>query len=65
VAPYAAHAIDCFGYDRVVFGGDWPVVDLAGSYRAWIDVLDRVTAGSSSADLRKLYRENAIRFYRL
>lgn len=65
VAPYVAHAIECFGFDRVVFGGDWPVVELAASYAAWVDVIDRVTAGASQAELRKLYRDNAIRHYRL
>jgi L-fuconolactonase len=65
VAPYVAHAIDCFGFDRVMFGGDWPVSELATSYRRWVDVVDRVTAGASETDLRKLYRETAIAFYRL
>ena len=65
VAPYIAHAIDCFGFDRVAFGGDWPVCELAAGYSAWVDLLDRVTAGTPEPDLRKLYRENAARFYRL
>ena len=65
VAPYIGRAIDCFGFDRVLFGSDWPVVNLAGSYKAWIEVLDRVTANASSSDLRKLYRDNAIAWYRL
>lgn len=65
VAPYIAHAIDCFGFDRVVFGGDWPVMELATHYRDWVAVVDRVTAGVPEADLRKLYRDNAIRHYRL
>ena len=29
VAPYVARAIECFGFDRVAFGGDWPVSELA------------------------------------
>jgi predicted TIM-barrel fold metal-dependent hydrolase len=65
VAPYVAHAIECFGFDRVAFGGDWPVVNLASSYKGWIEVLDRITAGAAEAELRKLYRDNAIRYYRL
>jgi L-fuconolactonase len=65
VAPYVARAIECFGFDRVAFGGDWPVSELASTYPRWVDVVDRVTAGASAADLRKLYRDNAIRFYRL
>ncbi len=65
VAPYVAHAIECFGFDRVAFGGDWPVMELATRYPDWVAIVDRVTAGASRVDLRKLYRDNAIAFYRL
>jgi L-fuconolactonase len=65
VSPYIEHAIDCFGFDRVMFGGDWPVSELAASYRRWVDVVDMVVAGAADADRRKLYRDNAIAFYRL
>ena len=65
VAPYIAHAIECFGFDRVVFGGDGPVAEQAIRYAEWVGVVDRVTAGTSAAELRKLYRDNAIRFYRM
>jgi L-fuconolactonase len=65
VAPYVAHAIDCFGFDRAMFGGDWPVMELATRYADWVALVDRVTAGASAADLRKLFRDTAIRAYRL
>jgi L-fuconolactonase len=65
VAPYTAHAIDCFGFGRVMFGGDWPVVELAARYPDWVAVLDRIVSGASRADREKLYRSNAIRHYRL
>lgn len=63
--PYVAHAIDCFGVDRIMYGGDWPVSELAGTYTSWLEVLDWVTADFSAGDKRKLFRENAIRAYRL
>jgi L-fuconolactonase len=65
VAPYVAHAIETFGFDRVAFGGDWPVSELATPYADWVAVVDRVIAGASEAEQRKLYRDNAIRFYRM
>ena len=65
VTPYIEHVIDCFGFDRVMFGGDWPVSELATSYRRWVDVVDAVVAGASEVDRRKLYRDNATMFYRL
>lgn len=65
VAPYIAHAIDCFGFERVMFGGDWPVSELATTYRRWVDLVDLVVAGASEGEKRRLFRDNAIAFYRL
>jgi len=63
--PYIEHVIDVFGFDRLMYGGDWPVSVLAGPYTAWIDVLDNITASCSDSERRKLFRENAQKFYRL
>ena len=65
VAPYVAHAIEAFGFERVMFGGDWPVSRLASGYADWVDVVDRVVAGASADELGALYRDNAASFYRL
>jgi len=65
LAPYAAHILESFGEDRVMFGGDWPVVLRASSYRRWVDTLDALTAGLSDTARRKLWADNARRFYRL
>jgi len=63
--PYIAHAIDCFGFDRVMFGGDWHVAELAIRYPEWVEIVDWVTEGASAAEKRKLFHDNAIAFYRL
>jgi len=63
--PYIDHVIECFGPDRILYGGDWPVSELAGSYLQWFATLDLATAGFSDADKRKLFRDNAVRTYRL
>ncbi|HLX99569.1 MAG TPA: amidohydrolase family protein [Roseiarcus sp.] len=63
--PYIDHVIGCFGPDRILYGGDWPVSELAGSYLQWLATLDWATAGFSAGDKRKLFRDNAIRVYRL
>jgi L-fuconolactonase len=65
VMPYVAHAIECFGFDRVLYGSDWTVSKLSHRYPDWVDMVDRVIAGSSPAEQRQLYRETAIRVYRL
>jgi len=65
VKPYVAHTIDCFGFDRVMYGSDWTVSELTHSYPTWVEILDEVVAGASDAEQRKLYRDTAIRVYRL
>lgn len=63
--PYIDHVMECFGPDRVMYGGDWPVSELAGAYVRWLECLDWATAGSSPMERRKLFRDNAIKAYRL
>ncbi len=65
LAPYVAHALAVFGEDRVLFGGDWPVVLLASSYQRWVDTLDELTAHLSVDARRRLWAGNARRLYRL
>ena len=63
--PYIDHTIDCFGFSRLMFGGDWPVVELAGNYAQWLATLEWATAGCSAGEQRALFRETAIKAYRL
>lgn len=63
--PYFEAVYAAFGEDRVMFGGDWPVVLLASSYARWVGALDELTAGLSNDARRKLWNENAKRVYRL
>ena len=63
--PYVEHVIEQFGEERVMFGGDWPVVLMASPYRRWAETLDTITAGLTDGARRKLWNENARRVYRL
>lgn len=63
--PAIEHVIASFGWDRVMFGSDWPVCTLAASYRQWFDALNFLVKGASEENKRKLFKENAERVYRL
>lgn len=63
--PYIEHVIACFGFDRVMFGGDWPVSTQATDYARWVATLDEVLRGCSRDELQRFYVANAERFYRL
>ena len=66
IIPYIRHAIDLFGYDRVMFGSDWPVCLLAASYDDVIGLLEQaVDAQVTPEEREKLFGRNAAAFYRL
>lgn len=62
VRPYAETLLELFGPARVIWGSDWPVLRLAGDYRAWLDqCLDIVPPEHHDA----VFGANAVAFYRL
>jgi L-fuconolactonase len=63
--PYIDHVIECFGFDRVMFGGDWPVSTQATDYPRWVATLDAALKGASPDELHRLYVRNAETFYRI
>jgi predicted TIM-barrel fold metal-dependent hydrolase len=65
LAPIVNHCLDSFGADRVVFGGDWPVCLLGGSYKDWVTTLRQIISSRPIADQKKLLHENARKFYGL
>lgn len=65
LCPYFETALAAFGYDRVLFGGDWPVSTLATSYQRWLETVSELTASASEAYRQKLFQLNAERIYRI
>ena len=65
VRPYVEHCLERFGPDRVVWGGDWPVVNLRMQLPEWVAITTRLVAGLSEAEREKLFAGNAARVYRL
>lgn len=63
--PYIDHVVSAFGFDRVIYGGDWPVAYQATEYPRWVETLAWAVSGCSEAELRKLFHDNAIAFYKL
>jgi L-fuconolactonase len=63
--PYIDVAIEAFGFDRILFGGDWPVSTQAIRFEHWVSALDDILTGVCEVDQRKFWRDNAVRVYRL
>ena len=65
--PYIEATIDAFGVDRTIYAGDYPILLQSTTMTEWVDILDEAFAdmGLTAAETHKIYRDNAIRFYRL
>ncbi len=65
LAPYIDHVLDTFGPHRIVWGSDWPVVNLGGSLPFWLDVSEAVFAGLSPDEAAAIRTKNAERIYKV
>lgn len=59
------HVIECFGVERVMFGGDWPVCNNTSSFRGWVEALHWILRDMKEEDQRKIFHDNAASFYGL
>jgi L-fuconolactonase len=61
--PYAHHVINSFGADRVMWGSDWPVLELNGSYGSWHDAAQSYVGKGKANDA--VFGGTAAKFYRI
>lgn len=63
--PYFDAVLQAFGPSRLMFGSDWPVLTLAGSYQRWVETFRWFIADLSPHEQEQIGRGTAIRAYRL
>ena len=63
VRPYIDHMINSFGTDRLVWGSDWPVVDLGASLPDWISVFRQSVSGLSPDEAAAISHRSAEKTY--
>ncbi|MEO6280263.1 amidohydrolase family protein [Roseateles sp.] len=67
--PYTQALWELFGPSRLLWGSDWPVLRLAASYADWWELAHLLARQFKPSphpdDLRALFGDNAVRFYRL
>ena len=57
------HVRACFGPQRMVWGSDWPVVNLAGGYAKWFAAAEALLADLSEQEKADVFGGNAARIY--
>ena len=65
IQPYVDHVLECFGPNRMVWGSDWPVVNLGKGIQEWIKVTNSILAKLSSDEASKIASFNAERIYKI
>jgi predicted TIM-barrel fold metal-dependent hydrolase len=63
--PFVEHSVACFGWDRVMFGGDWPVCLLGAPLARWHAAISSLLASASPDERARFFERNARRLYRL
>ena len=63
--PVIDHVLRQFGAERVMWGSDWPVLNLVGDYARWRAVSAQLLQGCSDQDRAEIYGGTAVKFYGL
>lgn len=63
--PYFEVLFEAFGVNRLLFGSDWPVALLAGSYEDVVKLAENLTSFMSTSESEKFWGLNAIEWYQL
>lgn len=63
--PYIDVAMETFGPDRCMFGSDWPVCTLAGSYGQVISTLRSYLSSLTKSEQSRIMGQNCLDFYGL
>lgn len=61
--PLTSHVIQSFGPSRVIWASDWPVCEFKASLKEWVETAHALTSNLSSADQKKIFHDNAAKFY--
>ena len=65
IQPYVDHALECFGPNRMVWGSDWPVVNLGKGIQEWISVTRNILGTLSDEEAAKIASLNAEKIYNI
>lgn len=63
--PYLDIVFNTFGIDRLMFGSDWPVCNVAGGFDKMISIVTKYTTKLSQTEQQKFWGGNAQKFYNL
>lgn len=63
--PLIDRVVDAFGPDRILFGSNWTLSEMYGTYGSLIGIYDEYLEKRKEISVRKFYAENAVRAYKI
>lgn len=65
LGPAINHCLDIFGSDRVMFASDWPWCLKGSELENWVNILKEIVKNRPYKEQKKLFHDNAIKFYNI
>ena len=65
IRPYVDHILDCFGPSRVMWGSDWPLLEISTPYQRWRTICERFLFRFGLEERDEIMCGTAVRFYGL
>ena len=65
IQPYVDHVLETFGPNRMVWGSDWPVVNLGKGIQEWISVTRNILSKLSDSEAEAIANANAQKIYNI
>ena len=63
--PYIDVVVEAFGTDRIMFGSDWPVCLVAGSFEKMMSILKNYFAAYTQTEKEDIFGMTAAKFYNI
>lgn len=63
LVPYIDRLLETFGPDRILWGSDWPVLNLASDYRSWTEITEKLLGRLNPEARRKIWGGTAANIY--
>ncbi|MGJ8630604.1 MAG: amidohydrolase family protein [Glaciecola sp.] len=65
IIPYMQYLYHCFGAHRLMWGSDWPILNLMTDYEAWLGITNAFLSSMSAAEKQSILSQSAVQFYNL
>jgi L-fuconolactonase len=59
------HLLDSFGATKLMWGSDWPVINLASQYEQWLEMTKTFLTDLPEQDQQSVWATSAETFYKL